>query len=205
MIVRGSCLMPSFSSRRSRYVVHQIIGRLPPGLGNSNPPRNSCTIVRMVVETDGVTLHLAIGRNAGGVGRSEEVMRQLLAAWLVVDERDAPMNPRLIGKPGVGKTRSPMPRPAAGARGLRHAGDRGHAARGPDRAAGDRRPALAALRGLAIVSAMLRGGVRFSTRATACRKKAGPAWRRCSTPRYVESLVQASKSRRFPTSAWSPR
>lgn len=31
-------------------------------------------------------------------------MRQLLAAWLVVDERDLPMNPRLIGKPGVGKT-----------------------------------------------------------------------------------------------------
>lgn len=31
-------------------------------------------------------------------------MRQLLAAWLVIDERDLPMNPRLIGKPGVGKT-----------------------------------------------------------------------------------------------------
>jgi MoxR-like ATPase len=31
-------------------------------------------------------------------------MRQLLAAWLVVEERDLPMNPRLIGKPGVGKT-----------------------------------------------------------------------------------------------------
>ena len=35
---------------------------------------------------------------------NEEVMRQLLAAWLVVDEKDLPMNPRLIGKPGVGKT-----------------------------------------------------------------------------------------------------
>ena len=31
-------------------------------------------------------------------------MRQLLAAWLVVDPQDLPMNPRLIGKPGVGKT-----------------------------------------------------------------------------------------------------
>lgn len=31
-------------------------------------------------------------------------MRQLLAAWLVVDEHDLPMNPRLLGKPGVGKT-----------------------------------------------------------------------------------------------------
>lgn len=31
-------------------------------------------------------------------------MRQLLAAWLVIDPQDLPMNPRLIGKPGVGKT-----------------------------------------------------------------------------------------------------
>src|SRR4030088_3442021 len=31
-------------------------------------------------------------------------MRQLLATWLVIDERDLPMNPRLLGKPGVGKT-----------------------------------------------------------------------------------------------------
>ena len=31
-------------------------------------------------------------------------MRQLLAAWMVVSEQDLPMNPRLLGKPGVGKT-----------------------------------------------------------------------------------------------------
>ena len=31
-------------------------------------------------------------------------MRQLLAAWMVVTETDIPMSPRLIGKPGVGKT-----------------------------------------------------------------------------------------------------
>jgi len=31
-------------------------------------------------------------------------MRQLLAAWMVVDLQDLPMNPRLLGKPGVGKT-----------------------------------------------------------------------------------------------------
>ena len=31
-------------------------------------------------------------------------LRQLLAAWLVIDENDIPLNPRLIGKPGVGKT-----------------------------------------------------------------------------------------------------
>lgn len=34
----------------------------------------------------------------------KDVLEQLLAAWLVVDESDIPLNPRLIGKPGVGKT-----------------------------------------------------------------------------------------------------
>lgn len=33
-----------------------------------------------------------------------DVMDQLLAAWLVIDDNDIPLNPRLIGKPGVGKT-----------------------------------------------------------------------------------------------------
>lgn len=33
-----------------------------------------------------------------------DVLEQLLAAWLVIDENDIPLNPRLIGKPGVGKT-----------------------------------------------------------------------------------------------------
>lgn len=33
-----------------------------------------------------------------------DVMEQLLAAWLVIDKKDIPLNPRLIGKPGVGKT-----------------------------------------------------------------------------------------------------
>lgn len=59
----------------------------------------------MIVEIDGVPLHLAHPDvlSVKWVGQ-EEVMRQLLAAWLVVDERDVPMNPRLVGKPGVGKT-----------------------------------------------------------------------------------------------------
>lgn len=34
----------------------------------------------------------------------EDVMEQLLAAWLVIDPQDIPLSPRLIGKPGVGKT-----------------------------------------------------------------------------------------------------
>ena len=34
----------------------------------------------------------------------EELVTQLLAAWLILDEEDLPLNPRLLGKPGVGKT-----------------------------------------------------------------------------------------------------
>lgn len=34
----------------------------------------------------------------------KDVLDQLLAAWLVIDSDDIPLNPRLIGKPGVGKT-----------------------------------------------------------------------------------------------------
>lgn len=59
----------------------------------------------MIVEVEGVRLHLAHPDElpVEWVGQ-QDVMRQLLAAWLVVHERDLPMNPRLIGKPGVGKT-----------------------------------------------------------------------------------------------------
>jgi len=37
------------------------------------------------------------------VGR-EDLVTQVLASWLVLGARDFPLNPRLIGKPGVGKT-----------------------------------------------------------------------------------------------------
>src|SRR6201992_1456578 len=59
----------------------------------------------MTAEIEGVTLHLSHPDEltAKWVGQ-EELMRQLLAAWLVVNEQDLPMNPRLLGKPGVGKT-----------------------------------------------------------------------------------------------------
>ena len=59
----------------------------------------------MTVTIEGVTLHLAHPDelNLRWVGQ-EESLRQRMAAWLVIDETDLPMNPRLIGKPGVGKT-----------------------------------------------------------------------------------------------------
>lgn len=58
-----------------------------------------------IVRMSGVEIHLGAPDelNVNWVGQ-EESMRQLLAAWLVLDERDLPMNPRLVGKPGVGKT-----------------------------------------------------------------------------------------------------
>lgn len=58
-----------------------------------------------VVEIEGVAIHLAHPDDLPirWVGQVD-VMRQLLAAWAVVEPRDLPMNPRLLGKPGVGKT-----------------------------------------------------------------------------------------------------
>ena len=59
----------------------------------------------MTVDIEGVTLHLAHPDDlpVRWVGQ-EELMRQLLAAWMVLNEQDLPMHPRLLGKPGVGKT-----------------------------------------------------------------------------------------------------
>ena len=34
----------------------------------------------------------------------EDLVTQVLAAWMVIGDEDLPLNPRLIGKPGVGKT-----------------------------------------------------------------------------------------------------
>src|SRR6201989_2032226 len=59
----------------------------------------------MKVTVEGIDLHLAHPDELNvSWGGQEEAMRQLLAAWMVLDERDVPMNPRLLGKPGVGKT-----------------------------------------------------------------------------------------------------
>lgn len=54
---------------------------------------------------EGVELHLSHPDELplSWVGQ-EECLKQLLAAWLMVEPQDMPMHPRLIGKPGVGKT-----------------------------------------------------------------------------------------------------
>jgi MoxR-like ATPase len=57
------------------------------------------------VVIEGVTIHLAHPDEIPirWVGQ-QELVRQLQAAWLRVHEHDLPMTPRLLGKPGVGKT-----------------------------------------------------------------------------------------------------
>ncbi len=71
----------------------------------SSPPRTA--------EVGGIVLHLstADATEQDWIGQ-DEILRQLLACWLVVDPRDRPLSPRLLGPPGIGKTTLAM----AGAR-----------------------------------------------------------------------------------------
>jgi hypothetical protein len=57
------------------------------------------------VEIDGIRLHLANPHrlDSAWIGQTE-ILKQLMACWIVVDERDLPLTPRLIGSPGIGKT-----------------------------------------------------------------------------------------------------
>ena len=57
------------------------------------------------VVIDDVTLHMSHPDELPmqWVGQ-KELMDQIIAAWLVVGPDDLPLNPRLLGKPGVGKT-----------------------------------------------------------------------------------------------------
>jgi hypothetical protein len=54
---------------------------------------------------DGINLHLSHPHDSQGewIGQ-REILQQLMACWLVVDERDLPLTPRLVGPPGIGKT-----------------------------------------------------------------------------------------------------
>lgn len=65
------------------------------------------------VEIEEVRLKLSPPQDPKGewIGQ-QELLRQLLACWLVVDDEDQPLTPRLIGSPGIGKTSLAM----AGAR-----------------------------------------------------------------------------------------
>ena len=57
------------------------------------------------IEIEGVRLRLCQPHPPMGkwIGQ-QEILRQLLACWLVVDDEDLPLTPRLVGVPGIGKT-----------------------------------------------------------------------------------------------------
>ncbi len=60
---------------------------------------------RRTTQIDGVSIHLAHPDELPlhWIGQQELIL-QLHACWHLIDERDVPLSPRLIGKPGVGKT-----------------------------------------------------------------------------------------------------
>ena len=57
------------------------------------------------VRIEDITLHLSrpVEAPQEWIGQAE-VLKQLLACWLIVHESDMPLSPRLIGPPGIGKT-----------------------------------------------------------------------------------------------------
>src|SRR4051812_22182969 len=73
---------------------------------------DSCTMILGIeqsmteqVEIGGVVLHLNQPDDSAGewIGQ-REILMQLLACWLVIDEKDLPLAPRIVGTPGIGKT-----------------------------------------------------------------------------------------------------
>ena len=56
-------------------------------------------------EIQGIRLHLGSphGSSEQWIGQSA-VLKQVLACWIVVDEKDLPLSPRIVGPPGIGKT-----------------------------------------------------------------------------------------------------
>jgi MoxR-like ATPase len=153
------------------------------------------------IAIEGVALHLAHPDELPirWVGQPES-MKQLAAAWSVVDPRDLPMNPRLLGKPGVGKTT------------LAYAAGK---ARGQDvyifQATMDTRPEdllitpvidrEGGIRYVAspLVTAMIRGGVAIVDEGNRMSEK---SWASLAplldNRRYVESIVAGVKVRAHP-------
>ncbi len=63
---------------------------------------------------DGVLLQLCQPHDSAGrwIGQAE-ILKQILACWLVVDDLDLPLTPRIVGVPGIGKTALAMAAAAA--------------------------------------------------------------------------------------------
>ncbi|RMH31563.1 MAG: MoxR family ATPase [Nitrospirae bacterium] len=61
--------------------------------------------INRTIVVDNVPLRLAqpVPSDQVWIG-DRELLNQLLACWLVIDPRDLPLTPRIVGEPGVGKT-----------------------------------------------------------------------------------------------------
>jgi MoxR-like ATPase len=63
------------------------------------------TQVKKTIQIDDIVLTLPAPTEmvAEWIGQ-EEVLKQLMASWMVLEEKDLPLNPRIVGRPGMGKT-----------------------------------------------------------------------------------------------------
>jgi len=61
--------------------------------------------VKRTIQIDDLVLSLPAPTEmkAQWVGQ-EEVIKQILASWMILEEKDLPLNPRIVGRPGMGKT-----------------------------------------------------------------------------------------------------
>lgn len=130
----------------------------------------------------------------------EDLVSQVLAAWLVLGEEDLPLNPRLVGKPGVGKTSLAY-----------HAAKRMNRAAYLFQATMDTRPEdlivtpviseHGTIRYMAspVVSAMIKGGVAIIDEGNRMSEK---SWASLAplmdSRRYVESIVAGVKIKAHP-------
>ncbi len=57
------------------------------------------------IHVGGINLHLSAPDPSSGnwIGQGES-LKQLLACWIVLDDTDLPLAPRIVGTPGIGKT-----------------------------------------------------------------------------------------------------
>jgi len=133
------------------------------------------------------------------VGQAE-LVSQMLAAWMVIGEEDLPLNPRLVGKPGVGKTTLAY-----------HAGRIMHKPVYFYQATMDTRPedlivtpvisdkAKIKYMASSIVSAMIKGGVAIIDEGNRMSEK---SWASLAplmdSRRYVESIVAGIKIKAHP-------
>jgi MoxR-like ATPase len=133
------------------------------------------------------------------VGQAE-LVSQVLAAWMVIGEEDLPLNPRLVGKPGVGKTTLAY-----------HAGRIMHKSVYLYQATMDTRPedlivtpvisdkAKIKYMASSIVSAMIKGGVAIIDEGNRMSEK---SWASLAplmdSRRYVESIVAGIKIKAHP-------